>query len=61
VGVAAFTVAAESARIGESRSSFADGVISAFNPRAARLGARVGDRAEPLLLRWATLPAAASG
>jgi hypothetical protein len=57
-GIAGFTVAAASARIGEAASSFRDGVVSAVNARAAALGARVGDRAEPLLMRWAVLPAA---
>ena len=56
-GVAAFTVATASARIGEGASSFRDGVISAVNPSAARLGAATGDRAEAVLARWATLPA----
>ena len=41
-GVAAFTVAAASARIGEARSSFEDGVISRVNAAAARLGAIAG-------------------
>jgi hypothetical protein len=41
-GIAAVTVGAESARIGEARSSYQDGVISAVNGVAARLGARVG-------------------
>ena len=41
-GVAAFTVAAASARIGEARSSFEDGVISRVNAAAARLGAVAG-------------------
>jgi hypothetical protein len=54
-GVAAFTVAAASARIGEGASSFHDGVVSAVNPRAAALGACIGDRASEVLLRWACL------
>ena len=60
-GVAAFTVSAESARIGEGLSSYEDGVVSAVNPRAARLGAAVGEPAAPLLRRWAALPPAAAG
>ena len=52
-GIAGLTVAAMSARIGEARSTFHDGVVSAVNAVAASLGARVGDRLEPLLLRWA--------
>ncbi|MDX2482290.1 MAG: hypothetical protein QNK42_01365 [Pseudodonghicola sp.] len=39
-GVAAATVAAMSARIGEGRSTLEDGVISACNPAAEALGAR---------------------
>ncbi|HEV2302026.1 MAG TPA: hypothetical protein VGR91_10700 [Stellaceae bacterium] len=41
-GIAAATVAAASARIGEGRSTWEDGVISRVNDRAARLGARRG-------------------
>ena len=52
-GVAAFTVAAASARIGEARSSFEDGVISRVNAAAARLGAAAGMRARDVLLAWA--------
>ena len=52
-GVAAFTVAAASARIGEARSSFEDGVISRVNATAARLGAVPGLRARDVLLAWA--------
>lgn len=53
-GIAAITVSAGSARIGQARSTFEDGVISAVNARAAALGARVGDRARDVLLRWTT-------
>jgi hypothetical protein len=52
-GIAGLTVAAMSARIGDARSTFHDGVISAINPMAARLGAAVGTRLEPVLRRWA--------
>ncbi|MBI0539006.1 hypothetical protein D9599_25995 [Roseomonas sp. KE2513] len=52
-GIAAFTVAAASARIGEARSVFLDGVISATNDAARRLGACPGQRAEAVLRRWA--------
>ncbi|UFN50431.1 hypothetical protein LPC08_07385 [Roseomonas sp. OT10] len=52
-GIAAFTVAAASARIGEAGSTFADGIISAVNETARRIGAREGLRAEPVLLAWA--------
>ncbi len=37
-GIAAGTVAAASARIGDARSTFADGILSRINPRAAALG-----------------------
>ncbi len=53
-GIAAFTVAAYSARIGEARSSFRDGVISRFNETARRLGASEGMPAFDLLTRWST-------
>jgi len=52
-GIAGLTVAAMSARIGEARSTFHDGVVSAVNAAATGLGARVGDRLEPLLRAWA--------
>jgi hypothetical protein len=54
-GIAAFTVAAASARIGEGRSSLEDGVISRVNETAARLGAQAGERACEVVLRWARL------
>ena len=41
-GVAAVTVAHTSARIGDARSTYHDGVVSAANVMALRLGARVG-------------------
>ena len=41
-GIAAATVAAASARIGEGRSTYADGVISRVNQTAAALGGRAG-------------------
>lgn len=52
-GIAAFTVAAASARIGDARSSFEGGVVSRINDTAARLGAEAGMRARDLLLGWA--------
>lgn len=52
-GIAAFTVAAGSARIGEAGSTFADGVVSALNEVARSLGAREGARAADVLLAWA--------
>jgi hypothetical protein len=54
-GIAAFTVAAASARIGEARSTFEDGVVSAVNEAAARRGARPGLAACNVLLAWARL------
>lgn len=41
-GIAAATVAAASARIGDARSTYEDGIISCVNDCAARLGARPG-------------------
>jgi hypothetical protein len=41
----AATVAADSARIGDGRSTLTQGVISAVNETAYRLGARVGETA----------------
>lgn len=55
-GIAALTVAAASAHIGEARSTFEDGIISAVNATAARLGARVGDPARAVLLAWTRRP-----
>lgn len=52
-GIAAFTVAAGSARIGDARSVFEDGVISAVNETATRHGAHVGHAARKILERWA--------
>ena len=51
-GIAAITVAAATARIGESASTF-EGEISAVNERARVLGAREGMKARPLLEAWA--------
>ena len=41
-GIAAATVSAESARIGEARSTWEEGVLSRVNDRARRLGGRPG-------------------
>ncbi len=41
-GIAGATVAAASARIGEGRSTYRDGVISRVNGTAAAMGGRVG-------------------
>jgi len=50
-GVAAATVAAATARIGQARSTWHDGVISACNPQAEALGAHPGQRAADLVAR----------
>lgn len=44
-GLAGVAVAAASARIGDGRSTLQDGTISAVNPTAYRLGARIGGTA----------------
>ena len=44
-GIAAATVAADSARFGDGQSTLTQGIISAVNDTAQRLGARVGDAA----------------
>ena len=51
-GIAAITVAAASARIGDARSVFADGIVSAVNATAAARGARTDERARDRLLDW---------
>ncbi len=51
-GIAAATVAAASARIGDAQSTWADGVISAANEWAEALGAGPGERARNLVA-WA--------
>jgi uncharacterized protein YunC (DUF1805 family) len=51
-GIAAVTIAASSARIGDAQSVFEDGVISAANAAAERLGARIGQPVRPLLEAW---------
>ncbi|SEO42093.1 hypothetical protein SAMN04490248_10531 [Salinihabitans flavidus] len=48
-GIAAATVAAHSARIGDARSTWEDGVISACNSRAEAFGARAGMAARDLV------------
>lgn len=52
-GIAAITVAASSARIGEARSSHEDGIVSAVNSTAGKMGARTGAPARGILLAWA--------
>jgi len=41
-GIAAATVSAASARIGDARSSYEDGIVSRINRRATELGLRKG-------------------
>ena len=50
-GIAAVTVAASSARIGDGRSTLVDGLISAVNEHAVRSGALIGMSAQD----WACL------
>jgi hypothetical protein len=52
-GIAGLTVSAQSARIGDAGSVFADGVISYVNATAARRGARDGEPLKARLLAWA--------
>lgn len=52
-GIAGLTVAAASARIGEARSTFEDGIISCVNRTAEALGAAAGTPLMPVLERWA--------
>ena len=42
---AALSVAAQSARIGDGRSTLQDGIVSEANQAAYQLGVRVGERA----------------
>lgn len=48
-GIAAATVAAASARIGDGRSMWESGILSAVNRRAAAVGGRVGMAAQDLV------------
>lgn len=48
-GIAALAVSAFTARIGDGRSTYADGIISAANRRATALGARIGAAAKDLV------------
>jgi hypothetical protein len=48
-GIAAATVDAATARIGDARSTFADGIVSRVNRRAASLGGREGMSARELV------------
>lgn len=53
-GIAAVTVSAASARIGEAGSTFRDGIVSAVNETAAARGARIGDPVAAWLIRMAS-------
>jgi hypothetical protein len=57
-GIAAATVSAASARIGDARSTYEDGVISRVNARAVALGLREGISAREFVagLRYALAP-----
>jgi hypothetical protein len=50
-GIPAATVSADSARIGDARSTFDDGIISRVNARAAALGLRDGISAREFVAR----------
>lgn len=52
-GIAGITVSAASARIGDARSVFDEGVTSHVNARAAGMGATPGQPLKPLLVAWA--------
>ena len=51
--IAGLTVSTASARIGEARSSYEDGIISAVNEFARGMGARAGDRLRPFVEKMA--------
>lgn len=55
-GIAAATVAAASARIGDAHSTWRDGRISAMNAQAAELGARVDMPASGLVAKALIVP-----
>ena len=55
-GIAAITVAHTSARIGDSLSSYSEGIISAANNTALKLGAEVGTSAATFLEAAAFIP-----
>lgn len=56
-GIAAATVAASSARIGDARSTWQTGVVSALNPCAAALGGSCGMSARDLVALGLQAPA----
>jgi hypothetical protein len=51
-GIAAATVSAASARIGEARSTYEDGIVSHLNPTALRYGGEAGMSARELVRRF---------
>lgn len=55
-GIAAVTVSAASARIGDARSTFEDGIISASNPMASSCGVRIGEKLHDCVIRLARMP-----
>ncbi|MCA8869274.1 MAG: hypothetical protein KDA67_11535 [Rhodobacteraceae bacterium] len=55
-GIAAVTVAAMSARIGDARSTYQDGIISATNATARRFGAKIGLPARHLIRTALAVP-----
>ena len=55
-GIAAATVSAASARIGDGRSTYEDGIISEINACAARAGGRIGMTAREFALLARELP-----
>ena len=55
-GIAALTVSARSARIGDAGSTFRDGVVSALNPIAIDRGARMDEPIAEWLTRMAQRP-----
>ncbi len=55
MGIAGFTVAHTSARIGDAGSSWATGIVSAVNQRAQQAGASVGMSLQSAILRTALI------
>lgn len=51
-GIAGMTVDGASARIGDARSIFKDGIVSRINDTAGSYGATVGEKLRERLLRW---------
>ena len=50
-GIAAVTVSSESARIGDGRSVFADGIVSCVNQAASDRGVAIGDTVRRFIAR----------